>query len=78
MSPAMQPKPQAGVGSVGLDGHMSSAWAIGPTKKVIGTTTVLIFDKIKCNVVSDRTPEKRPAEQLAMLSVARTTPSESD
>lgn len=66
---AMQPKLQAGVGSVGPDGRVStSAWAIGPTARVLDTATMPISDKIGGCVVPDRTPTKRLAEQLTMTA----------
>ena len=68
MSPAMQPKQQAGVGLVGLDGHVPSAKTIRPTARVLDTTTMPISDKIGCHGVPDRTPAERPAEQLTLAA----------
>ena len=65
---AMQPKPQAGVRSVGPDGHVSSAGAIGPTARVLDTATMPISDKVEGYVVPDRTTAERSAEQLTIAA----------
>ncbi len=35
---------------------------IGPTASVLDTTTIPISERMPCQIVPERTPEKRPAE----------------